>query len=235
MLGEFALEGIESVASYERRALVEHRVPGLAGSYFQDLGTMPNVVVIAGSRFGDAARDQFLEGVRELYNKVQQTTFVADINTATDLTDVIIEALDVAEVTGRNAGFRYVLRLRKYIPPPEPPAASLAGLDTSILDDAANLAGALDALDALGSIPNLGDPTPPLRDALGSVTAATSSLPAVQESVATLFGGPSGSPLDALPDGSALQGTLAGVVGSRDDGSGVAGAAQALASASTSI
>ncbi len=36
MLGEFNLDGIEYIESGESRALVEHRVPGLEGNYFQD-------------------------------------------------------------------------------------------------------------------------------------------------------------------------------------------------------
>ena len=65
MLGSFELEGIEAIDSFERRALVEHRVPGLAGSYFQDLGTAPNTIVISGTRHGDDAR--VLAGYRALY------------------------------------------------------------------------------------------------------------------------------------------------------------------------
>ena len=53
MLGKFELDGIEYVESVERRALVEHRVPGLAGSYFQDLGSAPNAILIVGTHAGD--------------------------------------------------------------------------------------------------------------------------------------------------------------------------------------
>ena len=66
MLGEFELDGIEYIESAESRALVEHRVPGLAGNYFQDMGTVPNAIVIAGSKSGDEERDNFLTGVREI-------------------------------------------------------------------------------------------------------------------------------------------------------------------------
>ncbi len=41
MSGEFALEGLEYVESSERLALVEHRVPRLPGTYFQQLGSVP--------------------------------------------------------------------------------------------------------------------------------------------------------------------------------------------------
>jgi hypothetical protein len=187
MLGSFALDGIEYIESSESRALVEHRVPGLAGDYFQDMGSVPNTIIVGGTKSGDEARDDFLNGVREIFNKGEQTTFVADINTATDITEVVIEDLEVAEIGGAPDNFRYVIKLRKYIKPPEPPATDL--LDTGILDDALGLVDALNALDALGSIPNIDDPTKPLRGMLDGVKSAVGDLGGVTASLAELFGG----------------------------------------------
>jgi hypothetical protein len=185
MLGEFVLDGIEYVESSETRALVEHRVPGLSGNYLQDLGSAPNTIVITGSKHGDEARDAFLNGIREIFNAGQPTTFVADINTATDLTDVAIEDLQVAEIGSPGYRFRYRIRLRKYVEPPEP--AAIGALDAGLLDDALGVMNALDALDALGSIPNLGDPTPPLRGALDGVRTATSGLEDIVTELDGLF------------------------------------------------
>jgi hypothetical protein len=87
MLGEFALDHIEHIESSESRALVEHRVPGLSGNYFQDMGTVPNTIVIHGTKHGDETHGSFLESIREVFNIGEPTTFVADINAATDLSD----------------------------------------------------------------------------------------------------------------------------------------------------
>src|SRR5262249_49304475 len=144
MVGDFELDGIEYVASAERRALVEHRVPGLAGSYYQDMGSTPNAVLIVGTQTGDDRRDDFLTGIREMFNKGEPTTFVADINTATDLTDVVIQDLQVSEVGGASSTFRYAVTLRRYVEPPAPPSTDL--LAAGILDDALSLTDALDAL-----------------------------------------------------------------------------------------
>jgi N-acetyl-anhydromuramyl-L-alanine amidase AmpD len=187
MLGSFAIDGIEYIESFESRVLVEHRVPGLAGNYFQDMGTVPNTIVISGTKNGDEARDNFLTGIREIFNKGEPTTFVADINTATDITDVVIEDLDVTEIGGNPDSFRYLVKLRKYVKPPEPPQTSL--LDTDILGDALNIVDALDVLDALGSIPNLGDPTEPVRGALDMVKAATGGLDQAVNDLRDLFSG----------------------------------------------
>jgi len=75
MIGDFALDGIELVESHESRALVEHRVPGLAGNYFQDMGVTPNTIIIAGTKTGDDDRDNFLTGIRKIFNKGEPTTF----------------------------------------------------------------------------------------------------------------------------------------------------------------
>jgi hypothetical protein len=186
MLGEFALDGIEYIESSESRALVEHRVPGLAGNYFQDMGTIPNTIVIVGTKAGDEARDAFLKAIREIFNKGEQTTFVADINTATDITDVVIEDLEVAETGGVADTFRYVIKLRKYIEPPEPPATGL--LDTSILSDGLAALGVMDLLDNLVTIPDLGDPSVPLTGAMDGVKSATQGLANATAPLKQIFG-----------------------------------------------
>jgi hypothetical protein len=186
MLGEFALEDIEYIESSESRALVEHRVPGLAGNYFQDMGSVPNTIVIAGTKSGDEARDNVLTGIREIFNQGQQTTFVADINTATDITDVVIEDLEVAEAGGRADSFRYLFKLRKYTRPPEPPSTSL--LDTDILGDALAALGVMDLLDNLVTIPDIGDPSAPLKGAMDGVKSATQGLAGAAAPLGDIFG-----------------------------------------------
>ena len=186
MLGSFTLDGIEYVESSERRALVQHRVPGLAGDYLQDLGAVANTIVVAGSKAGDDARDAFLTGIRDLFNAGTPTTFTADINTATDLTDVVIADLQVAEIAGDPDSFRYLITLRKYTEPPEPPATGL--LDTSILDDALGALGAMDILDSLVDIPSLSDPSAPLTTAMDGVKQATAGLSELAAPLDRIFG-----------------------------------------------
>jgi hypothetical protein len=187
MLGKFSLEDIEYIESRENRDLVEHRIPGLEGNYFQDMGSVPNTIVIVGTKHGDKARDDFLKGIREIFKKGKQTTFVADINTATDLTEVVIEDLEVAEVAGSADTFRYFIKLRKYTEPPKPPATG--PLDKGILGDAVNMVDkAMNAIDSLDSIPDFKDPTPPLRDALKGVQTATSGLDGIVGNLKSLFG-----------------------------------------------
>jgi hypothetical protein len=186
MLGSFELQGIEYIESLESRALAEHRVPGLSGSYLQDMGSEANAIVISGTRYGDDQRDDFLNGIREIFNKGEPTTFVADINTATDITQVVVEDLRVAEVASSPDTFHYVLQIRKYTKPPEPPAAP--GLDTSMLDDALGALGAMDILDNLVNIPSLADPSVPLKGAMSGVQSSTAGLGQVASPLKKLLG-----------------------------------------------
>ena len=54
------------------------------------------------------------------------------------------------------------------------------GLDTDMLDQAGDfldsVTGALDLIDGLGSVPDIGDPTPPVRGAMDQVRTASSGL-----------------------------------------------------------
>jgi hypothetical protein len=187
MLGDFALDGIECVESHESRALVEHRVPGLAGNYFQDMGTTPDTILIVGNKTGDDDRDNFLTGIRKLFNKGEPVTFAADINTATDITDVIIEDFRASEVSASPDHFEYFIKLRKYVPPPQPPATGL--LDADILGDAMGALGAMDVLDSLVQIPTIADPSAPLKGLMDGLTKATSGLDGATAPLKKLFGG----------------------------------------------
>ena len=187
MLGDFALDGIELVESYESRALVEHRVPGLAGNYFQDMGVTPNTIIIAGTKSGDDDRDKFLTGIRKIFNQGDPTTFAADINTATDITDVIVEGFHASEVAGSPDHFEYYIKLRKYVPPPQPPAGGL--LNGDILGDALGALGAMDVLDSLVQIPSIADPSTPLKGAMDGIKQAASSLSEATAPLRKIFGG----------------------------------------------
>jgi hypothetical protein len=65
MIGEYEVPGIQRIGALERRQLATFEVPGLAGSFHQDLGRVATRVVIEGTLAGDDARDAFLEAVRE--------------------------------------------------------------------------------------------------------------------------------------------------------------------------
>jgi hypothetical protein len=181
MLGDIELTTIQNITTLERRSLVEHHIPGMAGSAFQDLGRMSARLKLTGIFFGEEAKDK-LDSLRQKFQAAEPLSFAADITTATEIVDVLIEDLRVIEVAGRPNTFRYQLILCES-PPPPPPLNPLGGLNTDILGDAQSLfdqaVGLMDVLDSLGSVPDFGDPTAPLGgllDKVGSLTGGLSDL-----------------------------------------------------------
>ncbi len=182
---------IERIEVLEERRLARLPVPGLAGDLVQDLGSAGLRVAIQGSLTGDEARDSFLETLRERFRSGTPVPFVADITTAAELDQVLVESLHVAEVAGSADSFRYRIVLQQYVEPPAPPPAlDDLGLDLDAeLDLLAGLG--LDALalpDLLGAIPDIADPVAPLQPALESVQAATAPLDGMLDGLRSAFG-----------------------------------------------
>lgn len=179
MIGEWAVPRIERIGAVDRRRLARLSVPGLAGDLHQDLGSHSLAVEIEGSLHGESERDEFLTNVREPFLAGDPLPFVADILTATQLEQVVIEGLEVEEVNDAARAFRYRIRVRQYVEPPEPPPlVDDLGLDLGPeLDLLADLGLAgLELPNLLGDIPAVGDPTPPLREALSGVSGALGPL-----------------------------------------------------------
>lgn len=191
VLGDWEIPRIASIRALEHRSFVELPVPGRVGSLFQDLNTAPTRIAIAGSLYGDEAKDEFLQELRGRFREGEPVTFVADIVTATEVQYVVIETLRFQESGTKPDQIDYFVVLRES-PPPPPPPDPLGGLDAGLLDQAGDfldtVTGALDVIDTLGSVPDLADPTPPLTSALDGVTAATAGLDAALTPLRDIFG-----------------------------------------------
>jgi hypothetical protein len=189
MLGDVELRTVQHIATVERRALVEHRVPGMAGSAFQDLGRPSTSIKLEGILFGEASRDG-LEKLRTKFQAAEPVSFTADIATATEIVDVLIEDLRVVEVAGRPDTFLYQIVLRES-PPPPPPVDPLAALNADILGDAQDLfdqaAGLANVIATLGSVPSFGDPTTQLSGILDQFESATSGMQNTLSPLGELF------------------------------------------------
>lgn len=178
MIGDWPVPSIEHIRALERRRLAALGVPGLPGDLHHDLGLSSLVVQIEGSVHGDEARDELLEALRTPFLAGDPVTFVADITTATELEQVLIEELRVSEAND-GTGARYRIVLRQYVEPPEPPPP-IDDLGAGLEPELDALAGlGLDGLElpgVVGDIPNLADPTPPVREALDAVKTAMAPL-----------------------------------------------------------
>lgn len=186
VMGGYEIPRVAAIETLEQRDFVELRVPGKAGSLFHDLDSRPARVAIRGSVFGDDDREGFLNEVRSRFKAGEPITFVADIVTATEVQYVVIEQLAVEETGTQPDQLAFHMVLRES-PPSPPPGNPLGDLDAGLLDQAgafadavAGAAGLVDvlagAIDALGSVPDFADPTPPLTGALDALKAATQGL-----------------------------------------------------------
>jgi hypothetical protein len=190
MIGQWEVPRIERIETLEERRLARLPVPGLLGDLQQDLGASSLTVDVTGSLQGDEARDEFLTSLRESFRAGEPVSFVADITTATELDQVLIETLEVVEKADAADSFRFRITLREYVEPPEPPSPfDELGLELGAeLDLLAELG--LDGLslpDLLPDLPTLADPVAPLQPALESVQAATEAVPDLLEELRAKF------------------------------------------------
>ena len=184
MLDDLSLPLVQDVRTFEERAWVTHAVPGLDGAAHQHLGRWPLVITVLGVLAGDTSLEQ-LEKLRKKFQEHNPLPFVADIATATEIQNVVVDDLRTTEVAGRPQEYRYVLRLVEFVPPPPPPqplAAPGVDLDASgLLDD---LTG---ALGDLLNLPDLANPLPPLQSLVDGVATTASQIGNALQPLSDLF------------------------------------------------
>lgn len=122
ILDKFEIKGIENISTFENRVLIEHRVPGMGGSLFQDLGTEPTLITIRGSLNYNENRQDILnlEELRTKFQAAQPIHFVADITTATSVKEVFIKDIEIRESENWPDYFDYFIELKEHIPEPQP-------------------------------------------------------------------------------------------------------------------
>ncbi len=191
MLGDFELPRVTRLETLEKRDLLELPVPGRAGSLFQDLNRQPARIVIEGSVFGEQTGLDFLAAVREKYAAGEPMTFTSDIVNGADLQYVLLQQLHVQAEASAPDQIDYTVWLVES-PPPPPPGGLLDGIDGGLLDAAAGVIdsamGAIDALSALASVPELSDPTKPLAGVVGTTGPAIGQLGQIGSGLSDLLG-----------------------------------------------
>jgi hypothetical protein len=191
MLGDFELPRVTRLETLEARDFLELPIPGRAGSLFQDLNRRPTRIVIEGSVFGEQTGLDFLSTVREKYLAGEPLTFTSDIATGTEIQYVLMQQLHVQAEASAPDQIDYAVWLAE-CPPPPPPGGVLDGIDAGLLDAASAMLdtamGALDALAALGSVPELSDPTRPLAGIVEATGSAIAQLGDVGAGLRDLLG-----------------------------------------------
>jgi hypothetical protein len=145
MIDDLELSQVQEIATVDRRALAEHKPPGMDGSLLQDLGRSSTSVVLRGVATGEGAL-RFVEQLDGKFRAGAPVPFSADIVADAAIDKMVIEDVAVDELAGKPQRFAYLVSLREHVEPVEPEDTS--GLDAGILDDATNLVnGIADSLD----------------------------------------------------------------------------------------
>jgi hypothetical protein len=187
-LGGIKISRIHKIATLEDAAFVYHRIPGQEGNTVQNLGRDSVRLQIEGIFYGPKAKED-LEKLRNLHIKRQPVDFIADVLGQAYTGKVTLDRFEVSESALEPQQFSYILVVSEYVQPPAS-ASSVAAVDSQIKVDAQaglNMAALPDAL-ALGSLPEITNPFPPLKDALEPAKQASSGLLQSVGGMKKLFG-----------------------------------------------
>jgi hypothetical protein len=127
---------VQEIATVERRTLSEHKLPGMEGSLFQNMGRRPTRLVLWGVATGTDAQD-FVGKLDGKFRDGKPVPFTADIIADSRIEKMLIDNLRVQELAGKPQRYAYVLTLREYIEPVEPQDTSQ--LDSATQDEGKNL------------------------------------------------------------------------------------------------
>lgn len=196
-LGDIELRSVQDVRADDNRTLVELRAPGKAGSVFQDLGRAPASVVLEGLLVGEGASDT-LDRLRSAYQKAAPLSFASDIAVGTDMTEIVIADLLVRQEAGYRERYRYMVKVREHVEPPENAAAVKAAVDAEVSAEAAAWTdasvAAADALADPASLPDALAARPELLDRM----SADQLGDALGNNLSTLSGGKLGDVMDSV-------------------------------------
>ena len=207
MIGDVALQAVQRVRHEVDGGFALLPVEGLPGRLVQAHGRGSHVIELEGVLWGDTAADD-LAALQELAGSGAEQVFAADIITALDLSQVVVERFVAGQLAGHVDHFAYRIRLVESPPLPEPavlgpglgfgdlgfgdlglPDLGLPdlGIDLSVLDDIAGLAG----------------------DVAGAVDAALDVVDTLEGLVAAAGGLAAGNPVQPLADEIGKLGELA--------------------------
>jgi hypothetical protein len=110
------IRNVSNIAVSARRAIVEHKIPGLAGSVLQDMGKEPIRISFEGDFYGEKVKDS-MQVLWTKFKDGKPVPFSSDISGITDVAQVMIEEFSLADVSGSPNRFHYSMALCEYVPP----------------------------------------------------------------------------------------------------------------------
>lgn len=136
MLDDIELPHVQEITSQDKRALAEHKPPGMEGSLLQNMGRRPTRIILGGVKTG-ADSLEFLETLDDKFKQGKPLPFIADIIADAEIEEMVVADLKWQELAGKPHRYAYVLVLREYLEPAE--AEDTALLNNDILGDADGL------------------------------------------------------------------------------------------------
>ncbi len=153
MLDGLELPQVQEICTYDRRALAEHKPPGMSGNLLQNLGRRPTRLALWGVATGPDALS-FTQQLEEKFRAAKAVPFTADISKDSEIEFMFIDDLKLQELAGKPQRFSYVITLREFIKPVEPAAAP--AIDSDVLGDAlgqlSNLTNGIEILGQLSDV-----------------------------------------------------------------------------------
>jgi len=208
MLGDIPLQAVQRVRHDVDGGFALLPIEGLPGRLVQRHGRGSHVIELEGVLYGDSARDD-LKALQEAAGSCDEHVFSADIVSALDLHQVVIERFVASEIAGHTNHFAYRLRLVESPPLPEPATVG-GGLGFDDLGFGGMGFGGL-GLDDLGIDPGvLDDIADVAGEVAGAVDAALDAVDQIQGMVAAATGALAvGNPVQPLADEIGKLGQLA--------------------------
>ena len=212
LLGDVTLSAVQHIRQETDGDLVALRIPALDGMPHQRLGRRSHRVTLSGVLLGDTAADD-LSALQKLARDGTETTFTADIVTALEVQNVVVESLAAEQVVGRPGQYAYTVVVAEN-PPLPPPAevssfgglegfgdlgfdglddvlsgiADQAGALTDALDSALDAVGAAAQLAGIGDLSGVGNPLKPLTDSVGAIGGVGDAVGGVLDQIKRILG-----------------------------------------------
>ena len=112
------VRSVRNINIQQRRNIVEHRIPGLEGNIFQDMGRDPVRIAFEGTLQGKSAREN-LEILIGKFKSGKEVSFASDLTGASDVNYVLIEEFVIDDKGGVKDEYKYSVVLQEYRMPEE--------------------------------------------------------------------------------------------------------------------
>lgn len=112
------IRSVYNISVSKKRRIIEHKIPGLEGGVLQDLGREPIRISFDGVLYGEKAKE-VLEQLISKFKAGKPLSFYSTVSDIAEVPQVLIEDLNVEDMSSVTSIFKYSIVLREYLPPQE--------------------------------------------------------------------------------------------------------------------